>query len=104
MSTITIDLPPETYTRLAVQARRLGQAPEVLSRTLLEAALAAYEVTPSITAREVLEATGRLRPLSAGLRHKIIPGVTLDEVRAILSQAAGPSLSDIIHAQRGETL
>ena len=104
MSTITIDLPPEIYKRLAVQAHRLGKAPEVLSRTLLEAALEAYEAAPSPTAREVLEAAGRLRPLSDALRNKIIPGVTLDEVRAILSQAAGPSLSDITHAQRGEPL
>ena len=104
MSTITIDLPLETYKRLAAQAHRLGQAPEVLSRALLEAALEACEAAPSTTAREVLEAAGRLRPLSDALRHKIIPGVTLDEVRAILSQSAGPSLSDIIHAQRGETL
>ncbi len=104
MSTITIDLPPETYTRLTAQAHRLGQAPEVLSRTLLETALAAYEAATPPTAREVLEAAGRLRPLSAALHQKIIPGVTLDEVRALLAQAAGPALSDIIHMQRGETL
>lgn len=70
----------------------------------MPAALEAYEAAPAPTAHEVLAAAGRLRPLSDALRNKIIPGVTLDEVRAILSQAAGPSLSDIIHAQRGETL
>jgi plasmid stability protein len=54
MSTIVIDLPPETYKRLEEQARRLGQSPEVLSRALLEAALSSSEVTPSKTARAVL--------------------------------------------------
>jgi hypothetical protein len=102
LSTIVIELTPETYKRLEEQARRLGQAPEVLSRTLLEAALQASEAAPPTTARAVLEAAGRIRPLSAPLRRKILPGVTLEEVRATLSQAAGPALSDIIQAQRGE--
>ena len=102
MSTLVIDLPPEIYKRLEERARQLGQAPEELSRALLEAALQSSEVAQPTTAREVLEAAGRIRPLSSTLRRKILPGVTLDEVRALLSQAAGPSLSDIIQAQRGE--
>jgi hypothetical protein len=32
---------------------------------------------------------------------KIMPDVTLDEVRTILAHTAGPSLSDIIQEQRG---
>lgn len=39
MSTIVIDLSPETYKRLEEQARKAGQAMEVLSRELLETAL-----------------------------------------------------------------
>jgi hypothetical protein len=101
MATIIIDLPLDIYKRLEAQARRTGQAPEVLSRELLETALQAQEATPSPTVRDVLHAAGRLRPLSATLRRKIIPGVTLDEVRTILTQATGPSLSDIIREQRG---
>ena len=101
MSTIVIDLPPEIYKRLEEQARRLGQAPEVLSRALLEAALQSSETAQPKTAREVLEAAGRIRPLSATLRSTIIPDVSLAEVRAILTHAAGPSLSDLIEAQRG---
>jgi hypothetical protein len=102
MSTLVIDLPPETYKRLEERARQLGQAPEVLSRALLEAALQSSEAAQPTTARAVLEAAGRIRPLSAALRRKILPGTTLDEVRELLSQTAGPSLSDIIQAQRGE--
>jgi len=101
MNTIMIDLPPETYKRLEEQAHRTGQAPEALGRKLLETALQEWGTTRPRTAREILQATGRTRSLSATLRDKIIPGVTLDEVRTILSQTSGPSLSEIINEQRG---
>ena len=104
MNTIVIDLPPEIYKRLEEKARKAGQAVEVLGRELLETALASPEVRHRQTARTVLQAAGRTRPLSDALRSKIIPGVTLDEVRAILSRAAGPSLSDLIEEQRGTKL
>lgn len=101
MNTITLDLPSETYKRLKEQAQKVGQTPEVLGRELLESALHSGQVVPPHTTRDVLHAAGRLRPLSDTLRNKIIPGVTLDEVRTILSRAGGPSLSDIIEEQRG---
>ena len=101
MHTITIDLSPETYTRLEAYARSVGQAPEVLGRAWLETALHACEAARPRTAREVLEAAGRVRSLSPTLRGKIIPGVTLDEVRTTLAHTAGPALSDIIQEQRG---
>ena len=101
MSTITIDLPLETYKQLEAQARRTGQDPVTLSRELLESALQAREAAQPRTAREVLQAAGRVRPLSTTLRNRIIPTVTLEEVRMILRQAAGPSLSEIIQEQRG---
>ena len=104
MHTIRIDLPPETYRRLEEQARRAGQAPEALSCQLLETALQACEATQLRTSREVLQAANRVRPLGATLRRKIIPGVTLEEVRAALAHTAGPSLSDIISEQRGPRL
>ncbi len=56
------------------------------------------------TTTEVLQAAGRTRLLSEALRQKIIPGVTRDEVRSALSEATGPSLSEIILEQRGATL
>lgn len=101
MSTIVIDLPSETYKQLEEQARRAGKALEALTRELLEAALQTQEEARPRTPREVLQALGRVRPLSETLRCKIIPGVTLDEVRMVLTQAAGPSLSEIILEQRG---
>lgn len=101
MGTITVDLPLETYKRLEAQARRAGQDPATLSRELLESALQAREAAQPRTAREVLQAAGRVRPLSATLRNRIIPAVALDEVRMILRRAAGPSLGEIIQEQRG---
>jgi predicted transcriptional regulator len=101
MCTITIDLSPETYKRLEEQARKTGQAVEALSRELLETALMSSAVMRPRTTREVLQAAGRARPLSDALRSKILPDVTLAEVRAILAHTAGPSLSDIILEQRG---
>jgi hypothetical protein len=104
MNTVAIDLSPETYQRLEEQARKAGRAMDVLSRELLEAALKSSEGVRSQTTRDVLQAAGRAHPLSDTLRGKIIPGVTLDEVRTILLHAAGPSLSDIIQEQRGARL
>ena len=101
MSTIMIDLPPDTYKRLTEQARKASQAPEVFGQHLIETALRTQEASSPQTVREVLYATARARPLSKTLRRKIILGITLDKVRAIFSHAAGPSLSYIIDKQRG---
>jgi hypothetical protein len=101
MPTIQIDLSPEAYKRLEEQARNAHQSPEALGRTLLEVALQAQETLAPKTAREVLQAAGRVRSLSTTLRGKIIPGITLDEVRAALTHAASPPLSDLIREQRG---
>ena len=101
MSTLTINLSPEAYERLEEQARQAGQAPETLSRELLETALRMRETAKPRTTREVLHTAGRTRSLSPTLRSRIIPGVTLDEVRQILAQAAGPTLGDVIREHRG---
>jgi hypothetical protein len=103
MPTIVINMPAELYAQLEAQARQTGTTPEALTRELLAIALHAQKKPQRRTAREVLQAAGRVRPLSDTLRRQIIPGVTLDEVRKALSQAAGPSLSDIIQEQRGPT-
>jgi predicted DNA-binding protein len=101
MSTIMIDLPTETYKRLQYQAHRVGKPPEIFMRDVLESALQVSEQTSPTTTREVLAAMGRIRPLSQTLRRKIIPGVTLEEVRVALSRANEPPLSELILEQRG---
>ncbi|MFQ6014491.1 MAG: hypothetical protein ACE5NP_03500 [Anaerolineae bacterium] len=101
MSTIVIEVPPETYKRLEEEARRVGKATEAFTRELLEMALEDRKEARPKTAREILQASGRARPLSETLRRRIIPGVTLEEVRTALSRAAGPPLSQIALEQRG---
>jgi len=85
---------------MRIREQRLNKS-RLLNRELLEDALKSRETARPKTARDVLQAKGRVRPLGDTLRRRIIPGVTLDEVRKTLSQAGGPSLSDIILAQRG---
>ena len=101
MSTIKIEISQEIYTRLEEQARQVGKMPEELGRELLETSIQICNASASSTVREVLHAKGQMRPLRDSLRRKIIPGVTLDEVRESLKQAAGLSLSEIISTQRG---
>jgi hypothetical protein len=98
--TLTIELSPEAYDQLRRRAEEAGKAPEALSRELLEDALR-DEQPPPKSAREILEAAGMVRPLGPYLESKIIPGVTLEEVQRILTEAGGPSLSEIILEQRG---
>jgi hypothetical protein len=100
MAILTINLSPTAYEQLQKRARAVGKPPEVLSRELLEEALQ-IELPAEPSARDLLQAAGLLRPLSPTLRSKITPGVTLEEVRAILGKAGGPSLSEIILDQRG---
>ncbi|MBI2953557.1 MAG: hypothetical protein HYY30_04530 [Chloroflexi bacterium] len=100
MSTNVVDVPPETYRRLK-EARKAGNSPEALTRELLEESLRARENVPYKTAREVLQGSGKIRPLGKTLRGKIASGVTLDEVRASLTMAGGLPLSEIVLQQRG---
>jgi hypothetical protein len=103
MSTLAIELPPETYQRLQERARQAGKPAESLIRELVEKALREEGMgkEPAKGAREILEASGRARPLSEALRRRIIPGVTLEEVRSALSRAGGPSLSELVLEHRG---
>ena len=103
-NTMAVYIPQETYRRVAQQARKMGKAPDEWTREVIETALQSREQTHPRTTTEALQAAGRIRPLSEALRRKIIPGVTLDEVRSALSEATGPSLSEIIVEQRGSTL
>jgi hypothetical protein len=100
---ITVRLPLIPYHRLQELAQQTGRTPESLTREIVERALrdtAASTPSPPKTARQILEAAGRVQPLSPSLRQKIIPGVTLEEVRTALDKTSGPTLSEIILQQR----
>ena len=101
---MTVDIPLETYQRVVRLAHQVGKAPDEWARELIETALLTHEQVHPRTTAEILQAAGRVRALSESLRDKIIPGVTLDEVRAALAQAAGPSLSEIVSERRGPAL
>jgi hypothetical protein len=92
-----IDVPPETYRQLKEQAGRAGKTLETFTRELLETALQARKKVQPQTTREVLQAAGRISPLSEALRRRILPGVPRDEVRIVLHQTAGPTLSTTRH-------
>ncbi len=124
MPTLTINLRPTTFERLRQRADEAGTSPEALSGELLEAALGAGlpptpealdegggdfahasghkpAATPRKSTREILREAGHLTELSPYLRSLIIPGVTLEEVHAIMAKGGGPPLSEIIIEQRG---
>lgn len=103
---IVLRLPVKPYRRLQKRARQMGKTPELLTREIIEQALqepapASVRSSPPQTARQILQAAGRIRPLSPALQCKIIPGVTLEEVRTSLGRVGSPSLSEIVLAQRG---
>lgn len=100
MATVVIELPPETYAALQDRAERAGKSLEALSRELLETALQ-HQAAPARSTREILEAAGMLREIGPTLQSKIIPGVTLEDVREALSRGGGPPLSEILLEQRG---
>ena len=110
---IVLRLPSTRYRRLQEWAGRVGKTPELLSREIVEQALQQHALPPAgvvlnapplRTARQILQAAGRVRSLSPALQQRIIPGVTLEEVRASLARAGGQSLSEIILEQRGPKL
>lgn len=101
MNILEIDLPTETRRRLEAQALREGKTVHELTRELIESGLRSCAESKPQTTKEILQSMGLLSSLSEELRKKIIPGVTLEEVRAALTAAGGPSLSEIIDEQRG---
>jgi hypothetical protein len=102
MERMILDVPGDIYELLERRAATAGKKPETVTLDILESALkqGAAQTREPRTAREILEASGRTRPLSDALRQRIIPGVTMEEVQVSLSRAGRPSLSEIILEQR----
>ena len=100
METILLHLPPQSYKALQERAHRAGKSLESFTCELLEQALGQARGSAK-TPREILEGTGRIRPLGEALRRRIIPGVSLEDVQNTLARADGPALSELILQQRG---
>ncbi len=102
-SQVVLRLPAQSFKRLQDWARQTGKTAESLTREIVEQALR-QQTAPSPSAkttRQILEAADRVRPLSPTLRHRIVPGVSLEEVRASIARVGGQPLSEIIMEQRG---
>lgn len=100
---IVLRLPARPYRRLQERARQMGKTPELLTREIIEQALqepVSASTPSSQTARQILQAAGLTRSLSPAMQRKLIPGVTLEEVRASLGRVGGQPLSEIVLTQR----
>jgi hypothetical protein len=103
-NSVVIELSPRHYRLLHRMADQMGKDPETLSRELLEQALqesSSCESPEREAIRQTLQAAGRLGTLGPGLRQRIIPDVTLEEVQESLGRVGGKPLSEIILDQRG---
>ena len=101
MTTVTLDLAPDTYDRLNEEAHRRGKPIEDVAEALLAERLAA-PASERERATEILRAAGLLvepGPERKGRAARSI--ATLAEVRAALAKGTGKTLSEIVIEQRG---
>ena len=103
MTALTLDLPPDLYERLRVEAERQGQPPEAVARAWLAERLPA---SPATSDRErsiaAMQAAGLLTEPSAAMRARASRAtMTLEEVSDALDRAGGKPLSEIVLEQRG---
>ncbi|PDW00995.1 hypothetical protein [Candidatus Viridilinea mediisalina] len=105
MTTITLDLSPDTYQRLLVAAGQHGVAVEAVAEKLLTEQLADVYLSERDRATAVLRAAGLLTELSPEEKERAARSTaTLEEVQAALAQGDGPTLSEIVIEQRGPKL
>jgi predicted transcriptional regulator len=106
MTTVTVELTSDLYSRLQREAERLGQPPEKMAQEILMERL---EVLPAPTAkserervREALQAAGMLAELSPQEKQLAAQStMSLEEVRRVLDRSEGKPLSEIVLEMRG---
>jgi hypothetical protein len=102
MTTITLDLSPDTYQRLLVEAGQRGAPVEAVAEKLLTEQLAGVHLSERDRAIAVLRAAGLLTELSPEEKERAARSTaTLEEVQAALAQGEGLTLSEIVIEQRG---
>ncbi|MBI3959149.1 MAG: hypothetical protein HY328_10090 [Chloroflexi bacterium] len=105
MNTLVITVADNTLHNLEQQAHSAGKSSAQIAAELIEdvfgSTVNGKEAENTKTIRDRLYETGLFEPLGDELRSLIIPGVTLAEVREILSSVEGPSLSEILDEHRG---
>jgi hypothetical protein len=105
MTMLTLELSPDLYARLRIEADHLGKSVQAVAQEWLAERLAQAEPAP-VSDRdrttEALRAAGLLAELSPEEKQRAARSTaTLEEVRAALDRAAGKPLSEIILEQRG---
>ncbi len=102
MTTLTLNFPPDLYQRLSNESSRLGKSPQVMVLEWVSRQL--FPAPPVLTERErfrqILHQAGLLTELSPSLRQLADPTISLTEVLAFMGEAGGPSLSELVLAQR----
>ena len=105
MTTLTLELPPEVYRRLHVEANRLGKPPQVVVQEWLIERLSVPIPVPDSgereKARRALRAAGLLVEQRSPLYQRVAQTVRLEDVEAALARAGGKPLSEIVLEQRG---
>jgi plasmid stability protein len=102
MTALTLELPPEIYQRLRVEAERRGKPAETVARDVLAEHLAPAPLSERDRAREVLRAAGLLAEPSEEMKRIAAQStLTLEEARQILDSTEGKPLSEIILEMRG---
>lgn len=102
MTSLTIDLPPEVYTRLRRIADSLGSSVEDVAQTWIEEKAEAASETMRERVRAALRARGLLAEPSEAMRRLAAEStLTLEEARAILDRVGGKPLSEVILEMRG---
>jgi hypothetical protein len=101
MTTVTLDLPPDTYRRLNEEAHRQGKPIEAVAEALLAEQLAA-PLSERDRATELLRAAGLLAEPGPEMKERATRSTaTLAEVQAALAKGTGKTLSEIVIEQRG---
>lgn len=105
MTALTLELSPDVFARLRMEAERVGKPMSaVVQEWVAERLPAAPPASDRARARAALRAAGLLieDPLGPELRRRAETAqVTLEEVSADLERAGGRPLSEIILEQRG---
>jgi len=110
MTTLTIELPTDVYTRLSAVATQQGTPIETLAQQWLteRSAQARTDLPPPAPPGErervlaVLRATGLLAESGPELKARAARSkLTLEQAQAILNRAGGKPLSEIILEMRG---
>jgi len=102
MALLTLDLQPELYQRLQVEAVEKGKQPENLVIEWIWKRLSPKPADSRTRAQDVLRSAGLLAEPSDAMKKLAAQGtMSLSQVQAALDRSSGKPLSEIILEQRG---